>query len=107
MRPRVRAVTLHPSPEENPTMRDYPIKRPQDETACDQCGAPLQVGAIAVQRDDDLTAVYCSEGCADECKPDCWPAESAGVATWTAPEEAPAKPTRSPGEALFRRMQTD
>ena len=27
-----------------------------------------------VQRDDDQTAVYCSEGCADECKPDCWPA---------------------------------
>jgi hypothetical protein len=65
-------------------MRDYPIKRPIDETTCDQCGAPLLFGTIAVQADDDLTAVYCSEACADECKPDCWPHESASVATWRA-----------------------
>ena len=70
-------------------MRDYPIKRALDETACDQCGAPLRVGALAVQRDDDRTAVYCSEACADECAPDCWPAEGASVSTWTTSEEAP------------------
>jgi hypothetical protein len=64
-------------------MPDYPIKRPIDETTCDHCGAPLRVGAIGVQRDDELASVYCSEACADEGKPDCWPAEGAGVATWT------------------------
>ena len=37
---------------------------------------------IAVQPDDDPTAVYCSEACADKCKPDCWPPESASVSTW-------------------------
>jgi hypothetical protein len=63
-------------------MLDYPIRRPQEETDCDQCGAPLRVGMIAVQREDDLGAVYCSEACADECKPDCWPAQSASVSTW-------------------------
>ena len=50
-------------------MKDYPIKREIDETTCDQCGAPLRVGALAVQRDDDKAAVYCSEACADECAP--------------------------------------
>src|SRR5260370_3889360 len=88
-------------------MRDYPIKQKIDETTCDHCGAPLLVGAIAVQTDEDRGSVYCSEACADECKPDCWPAEGASVSTWTTPEEEPGKPALSPGEALFRRMQVE
>src|SRR5260370_34830480 len=90
-------VVCNPSPfaRGQTIMRDYPIKRPLDETACDHCGAPLRVGAIGVQREDDRAAVYCSDACADECAPDSWPAEGAGVSPGTAPEKRPAGRTRS------------
>jgi hypothetical protein len=42
---------------------EYPIKRPIEETPCEQCGALLHVGDCGVYVND---LVFCSEGCADE-----------------------------------------
>ena len=44
-------------------MSDYPIKRPINETDCEQCGAWLHVGAVGFYENDRL---FCSEACAHE-----------------------------------------
>jgi hypothetical protein len=42
-------------------IHDYPIKRPIDESECEECGAPLRVGMVAFETDAML---FCSEECA-------------------------------------------
>ena len=71
-------------------MKDYPIKRTIDETTCDQCGAPLLLGALAVQRDDDLAQRSIAPKRAPTSAPDCWSRESASVSTWSAPRSRPS-----------------
>jgi hypothetical protein len=50
-------------------LQEYPIRRSMDETYCDNCGQPLLVGDYAIF---DGRNVTCSDGCADELRPDGW-----------------------------------
>jgi hypothetical protein len=42
-------------------IHDYPIKRPIDETECEECGAALRVSMVAYEADAML---FCSKDCA-------------------------------------------
>jgi hypothetical protein len=48
-------------------MTDYPIKRPLDETECEECGRLLAVGHVAIE---DKALLFCSEDCAAAFEPE-------------------------------------
>jgi hypothetical protein len=50
-------------------LQEYQIRRAMDETYCDHCGHPFIVGDWAAF---DGKHVFCSDGCADEMRPDDW-----------------------------------
>lgn len=41
----------------------------EDESTCDQCGSDIYVGMRCIVEADE-SAIYCSEGCADEADQD-------------------------------------
>ena len=53
-------------PTNRAAFRRYAIRRPDEETTCDECGYPLEVEDPAIVRADDNGDTFCSLICARE-----------------------------------------